>query len=230
MPSTPATQGCLATFDSLSFGTAWAGVPAGPEFHGTGDPLGHWFVSTNVDRNGDTTHPFRTDSFVQAVNLNHDPSRLDWIADVPSGSHGGVGNWTFFVFRQTFDLSGFDPVTARLTFRWAADDSGEIFADRGSWIPAFRLNGGAFVNYPGATPDNRIPTYSYCDWTTISSGFIAGLNTIDFYVEGNGMTDGFGLQVQSFQADVPAPGAIVMLLPGRFLIGTRRRTMDRGRR
>ena len=195
---------------------------AGPDFYGTGDPFGHWSVATNVDRNGDGTFPFQTTSFTQAVNVTYDSARLDWIADTPSGSHGGVGNWTFFVFRQTFDLTGFDAATARLTIRWAADDSGEIGADRGSWIPAFSLNGGSFVNYPGSTPEHRIPTYSYCDWFTISSGFVAGLNTIDFYVEGNGQTDGFGLQVQSFTADVPAPAGFAMLLPA-CLLGFRRR-------
>jgi hypothetical protein len=197
---------------------------AGPDFYGTGNPLGHWSVATNVDRNGDGTFPFQTTSFTQAVNVTYDSARLDWIADTPSGSHGGVGNWTFFVFRQTFDLTGYDAATARLTIRWAADDSGEIGADRGSWIPAFTLNGGSFVNYPGSTPDHRIPTYSYCDWFTVSSGFVAGLNTIDFYVEGNGQTDGFGLQVQSFTADVPAPAGIALLLPGCLLGSRRRRT------
>jgi hypothetical protein len=197
---------------------------AGPDFYGTGNPLGHWSVATNVDRNGDGNFPFQTTSFTQAVNVTYDSARLDWIADTPSGSHGGVGNWTFFVFRQTFDLTGYDAATARLTIRWAADDSGEIGADRGSWIPAFTLNGGSFVNYPGSTPDHRIPTYSYCDWFTVSSGFVAGLNTIDFYVEGNGQTDGFGLQVQSFTADVPAPAGIALLLPGCLLGSRRRRT------
>lgn len=197
---------------------------AGPDFYGTGNPLGHWSVATNVDRNGDGTFPFQTTSFTQAVNVTYDNARLDWIADTPSGSHGGVGNWTFFVFRQTFDLTGYDAATARLTIRWAADDSGEIGADRGSWIPAFTLNGGSFVNYPGSTPDHRIPTYSYCDWFTVSSGFVAGLNTIDFYVEGNGQTDGFGLQVQSFTADVPAPAGIALFLPGCLLGSRRRRT------
>ena len=195
---------------------------AGPTFAGTGDPMGRWYVSTNVDRAGDGSFAsFRTDAFQQAVNLNYDPSRLDWIADVANGSHGGVGNWTFFVFRQTFDLTGCDVSQARLTFRWAADDSGEIFADRGSWIPAFTLNGGAFQNYPGSTPANRIPTYGYCDWITLSSGFVAGLNTIDFYVEGNGQTDGFGLQVQSFTA--PAPGALAAAMLGALAGGRRRR-------
>jgi hypothetical protein len=189
---------------------------AAATFAGTGDPVGNWFVSTHVDPSGDGLFSsFRTDHFTQAVNLNDDPSRLDWIADVPSGSHGGVGNWTFFVFRQTFDLTGCDVSQARLTFRWAADDSGEIIAARGSWIPAFTLNGGAFQNYPGSTPSNRIPTYSYCDWITLSGGFVAGVNTIDFYVQGNGQTDGFGLQVQSFVA--PAPGAVVVGLLGAMV-------------
>ena len=180
---------------------ASAGV-AGPSFHPTANPTGHWFVSTNVAPGGDGNFgSFQTGSFAQAVNVTYDPGRADWIADVPSGSHGGVGNWTFFVFRQSFDLTGFDASTARLTIRWGADDSGEIFAQRGSWIPAYTLNGGPFVYYPGSSPSQRIPTYSYSPWFTITNGFVPGVNTIDFYVEGNGQTDGFGLQVQSFTAD-----------------------------
>ena len=213
----------IVTAATVMSGLAISECMAGAQFYGTGDPFGHWFVSTNVDRNGDATHPFRTDNFVQAVNTTYDSTRLDWIADVPSGNHGGVGNWTFFVLRQTFDLTGYDPTTARLTIRWAADDSGEIIADRGSWIPAFSMNGNALVNYPGSTPDHRIPTYGYCDWFTLSSGFVSGLNTIDFYVEGNGQTDGFGLQVQSFTADVPAPAGVALLLPMGLLRGRRRR-------
>ncbi len=178
---------------------------AGPVFYPTATPAGHWFVCTHVDSGGDGKFSsFLTNVFKQAVNITYDGSRADWIADIPSGTHGGVGNWTFFVFRQTFDLTGFNASTAILTFRWGADDSGEIFASRGSWIPAFTLNGGPFVYYPGSSPEHRIPTYSYSPWTTLT-GFAPGINTIDFYVEGNGQTDGFGLQVQSFTADT-CPG------------------------
>lgn len=198
---------------------------AGPLFFGTSDPAQHWFVSTNVDRDGDGSFAsFKTDNFLQAVNTTYSQSRLDWIADEADGSQpGGVGNWTFFVFRQTFDLAGYKPGTANLTFRWAADDSGEIVADRGSWIPAFSLNGGAFTTYPGSTPDHRIPTYGFCDWISLTSGFVEGINTIDFYVQGNGMTDGFGLQVQSFTADaVPGPAGFVLCI-SMGMIGRRRR-------
>ena len=52
------------------------------------------------------------------------------------------GDWTFFVFHQTFDLTGYDPTTADLQFQWAADDSGQGFADRGTWVPKYSLNGG----------------------------------------------------------------------------------------
>ena len=200
-------------------------VQADPVFFPTADPVGHWFVCTNVNPSGEgQLSSFRTDNFVQSVNITYDGARLDWIADTPGGSHGGVPNWTFFVFRQTFDLTGYDPATANLTIRWGADDSGEIFADRGSWIPAYTLNGGAFVNYPGSTPEHRLPTYSYSPWISITSGFVSGLNTIDFYVEGNGQTDGFGLQVQSFTADqIPAPAAAAPLAVAGLLATRRRR-------
>lgn len=219
-------MGVAAGLSGMAAGmVAGVGVCAAqPQFFGTGSPQGNWFVSTHVSQTGEgLLSSFRTDNFVQAVNVNYDPNRTDWIADVPSGSHGGVGNWTFFVFRQTFDLTGYDPTTANLVFRWAADDSGEIFAMRGSWIPAFSLNGGAFVNYPNATPQNRIPTYTYSEWTSLSSGFVEGLNTIDFYVQGNGQTDGFGLQVQSFTAEVPSPGATALAVIAAGVTMRRRR-------
>lgn len=210
-----------ASFGVLALATAAAVARADPVFFGSASSSGHWFVSTTVSPNEGVFSNFGANPFTPAVNLDH-PLRLDWIADVASGSHGGVGNWTYFVFRQTFDLTGYDTTTANLTIRWAADDSGEIFADRGSWIPAFTLNGGSFVNYPGSTPANRIPTYSYSVPQSITSGFVDGLNTIDFYVQGNGQTDGFALEVLSFTASVPSPGAAALLALGG-LIRTRRR-------
>ncbi|MFN4838820.1 MAG: hypothetical protein ACK5MB_00445, partial [Phycisphaerales bacterium] len=197
---------------------------AGPVFYGTANvgTTSAWTVSTMVSPgNEGVASNFGVNPFTQAVNLTS-PGRPDWIADVPSGSHGGVGNWTYFVFRQTFDLTGYDPSTANLTIRWAADDSGEIFASRGSWIPAFRVNGGSFVNYIGSTPANRIPTYSLSAPQSITSGFVPGLNTIDFFVQGNGQTDGFLLEVVSFTA-VPTPGAAALLGLGGLLAARRRR-------
>ena len=208
---------------TLAFAAIAGRAHASPAFQGTANnnTTNAWRVSTTVSSFEGVASNFGINPFTQAVNLTT-PGRANWIADVSSGSHGGVGNWTCFVFRQTFDLTGYDPASANLTIRWAADDSGEIVASRGSWIPAFKLNGGSFVNYPGSTPSSRIPTYSFSGPQSITSGFVPGLNTIEFYVQGNGQTDGFALELVSFTA-VPTPGAAAVLGLGGLLAVRRRR-------
>ena len=213
---------------SIAIGTVALAAIAGqasanPVFYGTANnnTTDAWKVSTTVSSFEGVAANFGINPFTQAVNLTTS-GRAGWIADVASGSHGGIGNWTYFVFRQTFDLTGYDPTSANLTIRWAADDSGEIFASRGSWIPAFKLNGGSLVNYPGSTPSNRLFTYNFSTPQSITSGFVVGLNTIDFYVQGNGQTDGFALEVVSFTA-VPTPGAAALMGLGGLLAVRRRR-------
>jgi MYXO-CTERM domain-containing protein len=197
---------------------------AGPVFYGTANnnATSAWTVSTKVSPIEGLASNFGVNPFTQAVNTTA-AGRANWIANVPSGTNGGLGNWTYFVFRQTFDLTGYDPASANLIIRWAADDSGQVFASRGSWIPAFRLNNGSFVTYPGSSPGNPVSTYDFSIPQSITSGFVAGLNTIDFYVQGNGQTDGFALEVVSFTAAIPTPGAAALLGLGGLLAVRRRR-------
>ena len=92
---------------------------------------------------------FSTASFQSAVAVT---GRLtsggtQWIANNASGTNACcVGNWTFFVFRQSFTLTAAEASTANLQFQWAADDSGEGFASRGGWLPKYSLNSGGLVN------------------------------------------------------------------------------------
>lgn len=89
--------------------------------------------------------PFPSGPFVPAANYPRFSDGVQWIANDSDGSNGGVGAWTQFVFRQSFDLTSFDPASATLQFQWAADNSGEGFAARGHWVPKFRLNDGPLV-------------------------------------------------------------------------------------
>jgi len=188
-----------------------------PTFYSTDTPSAWTVAVTWLNGAGDgQLSSFQTTTFQGAVQVSSVVRPNFFIADTIDGSRPSpdnwIGNWTFFVFRQTFDLTGYDPTTAHLQFQWAADDSGEIYADRGSWIPQFSLNGGGFVYYPGSTPDNRIYTYDLSSVVDLSSGFISGINTIDFYVEGNGVTDGFALKTVSFTAQsIPEPATMLLL-------------------
>ncbi len=183
---------------------AWGSAEsfASLSFYSTSDPINNWFVSTAVNPSGDgQLSSFNTSNFIQAAPIT---GRADYISNNASGTNGGMEAWTFFVFRQTFDLTGYDPTSTDLKFQWAADDSGEGYASRGTWIPKFSLNGGGFINYPGSPT----PTYEYSSMVDLSSGFVPGLNTLDFYVEGNGVTDGFKLKTSSFTAKEAGPNAV----------------------
>lgn len=198
---------------------------ADPAFQSTSN-VGAWEVATNVGGVDGVFASFPTTGFTAAAATSRSTADLTWLANNASGTNGGIGTWTFFVFRQSFDLAGFDASTARLEFRWAADDSGEGFADRGTWTPKYRLNGGALVPgswATGATYDLGLPT-------VLSSGFVNGVNTLEFFVEGNGVTDGFALRTTSFTAAVPEPGTYAMLLAGLGVLGVAaRRRACRGR-
>ncbi|HYE74020.1 MAG TPA: PEP-CTERM sorting domain-containing protein [Blastocatellia bacterium] len=122
-----------------------------------------------------------------------------WIGTQLNGNAGVSGG--DYTFRTTFDLTGYDPSTASLTGIVTADNSVVVF-----------LNG---VNTGISMNDfNQILSFS------ITSGFVTGLNTIDFVVN-NGAGTPMGLRV-GIQGTV-SPEAVsepaTLLLLGTGLAG-----------
>ena len=204
---------CLAGLALLSIGHAARAAPV--PFYSTSTPS-QWQVATHVGGVDGQFSSFPTSGFANAVTVSGRQSEgVNWIANNSSGTNGSIGTWTFFVFRQVFDLTGFDPTTALLDFRWAADDSGEGFASRGSWTPKLRLNGGALI--PGLWPTTS--TYGLGLQTLLNSGFVAGINTIEFFVEGNGVTDGMALTGTLTATGVPEPTSIALAAVALAAVG-----------
>ena len=101
----------------------------GPIFYSTSD-ASQWQVATNVGGTDGSFSSFPTTGFVTATAVTgRFTGTTGWIANNSTGTNGSIGDWTFFVFRQTFDLTAAQAATADLQFQWAADDSGQGFAD-----------------------------------------------------------------------------------------------------
>lgn len=203
------------TAGSLAIGLA-CGVSSASamSFSSTNDPSA-WQVSVSQGGADGQESSFSTANFQAAVavtgRLTSDGTQ--WISNNATGTNACcVGTWTFFVFRQSFTLTPAEAATASLQFQWAADDSGEGFASRGSWTPKYSLNGGSLVNGVWDTGY----TYDLGHLTTVGSGFVAGVNTLDFYVEGNGVSDGFALKTV---AVVPEPETYALMLAGLVVLG-----------
>ena len=122
-----------------------------------------------------------------------------WISFSSTSTSSSVGA---YVYRTTFDLTGFLPETAVLTGSWNTDNNGT----------GILLNGVSF-NFTTSPDSYREGPSPF----TITSGFAPGLNTLDFALFDGDVTTGWagatGLRVDGLEVKaVPEPSTYALLI------------------
>lgn len=160
-----ATSAHAAVIGTL-FGTGQGAVAPGPDAHYsvTAQPVGGGLPA--VPRAADILNP-----------VNNPPSYINgntfnWVGPTANSNSVPVPAGTY-TYETTFDLTGFDPTTATFSGQFAADNGATLF-----------LNG---VNTGFISPGQTALT-SY----TLSTGFLAGVNTLSFVLVNNDDAPGSG--------------------------------------
>lgn len=111
----------------------------------------------------------------------------------------GNGAYTL-TYRTTFDLTGLDSLTALLNGRWSVDNTGLSI-----------LLNGVDTGSPSSPGFGGFTAFS------INSGFVSGLNTLDFVWNNAGGPGGLRVEVSGTAADasgVPEPASIAFVGAG----------------
>lgn len=117
-----------------------------------------------------------------------------WVSFTPSSASTSIG---VFVYRTTFDLTGYLPSTAVLSGLWNTDNNGISIS----------LNGTTFTFTTDYESFSQPPSPF-----TISSGFLPGLNTLDFTLFDEGVKTGLRVDGLEVKAVVPEPSTYALLL------------------
>jgi len=121
-----------------------------------------------------------------------------------------------YTFRQTFDLTGFNPATAVITGDWGVDNSAEIL-----------LNGATPTGSGALDLPFGFPAFQQLNGFQITGGFVAGINTLDFVVTNSGGPGALNVTNLTATAAVPEPGSLALLGLGVIggVIRRRRKTL-----
>jgi hypothetical protein len=186
-------------------------VQAGPiAVSSTGALLTSPAVDPNYTINGGNSYVVRNDGPPFPPWVANQSNLVQWIApqsDYRTGQSDLAGAYTF---QTTFDLTGFYPSTAVLTGEWASDNCSQI------WL------NGAYTGTeitPGACLSAMHPF-------TITSGFQAGINTLNFVVNNTDGPTGLIVSISGTAAEVLEPATLTLLgcgLAGLWLLRRRNR-------
>ena len=128
-----------------------------------------------------------------------DSSTSAWIGPNNDTSiDGPAGNYTF---RTTFDLTGFNPSTAFISGGWAVDDNDFQILFNGNNIASAAANYSTFTGF------------------SISSGFLPGVNTLDFTIYNYGGPTALRVEMRGEATPVPEPSTYFAGLSALGMLG-----------
>ncbi|RYG47330.1 PEP-CTERM sorting domain-containing protein [bacterium] len=193
--------GAIANADPISVYSTGFGLP-------TGASDSNWTIDGTFAKVSDAHSAWTGGNAILAA------GNAKWIN--VAGSSSTEEPASIDAFSTSFDLSGYDPATASLTVWWSSDNGSKLY-----------LNGNLVDDIPGI--DNGVQSYQTNKSVTITSGFLAGLNTLTFDVT-NG-DDGIPQQgpigliadVSGTVNAVPEPASMIALGLGGMALLRRRR-------
>ena len=114
-----------------------------------------------------------------------------WIGPASDNALNGPGGQ--YVYRTTFDLTGIDPGSVSISGMWAADDFGAEILINGT------SEGSATWNSPG---------YWSFETFTVTSGFVDGINTLDFVLVNGGGPTGLRVEMTGTVSTIELDGTV----------------------
>lgn len=145
---------------------------------------------------------------------------------LPGSYASSIGPVGTYVYRTTFDLSGYDlAAPVLLNGLWAADNTGLSIRLNSAGNPGSQgdLITAGFGNY------NAVASFGFTDANfllqtfTANSGFQPGLNTLDFVLHNEGGPTGLRVEYALEATPVPEPAAWALMASGALALGLLRR-------